>query len=479
MAVERLADEDPLGLRQRNVEEFHRIAFAAAEPKIGRPDPRAARHHHRTLHRVLQLADVARPGVRRERSLGARRKAGHGSSVAGCLPPQKVPGQQGDVFAAVSKRRELQLDGVQPVEQVFAEVTSGHRLAEVGVGGGDDAHIHVPHLRGADPLNLPALEHAQEPGLLSQRNVGDLIEKQGAPVGEFETPDPFGPGVGEGTLDVPEDLALEDPFAKPSRVHGDEVVVGSIRHGMQPPGDHLLTRPVFPGDQHVRVRGTDAFDDLQHRSHRLGFGDELRRALPSEADVLGLEPLGTPQGPRQVDLRPDRGQQPLVVPRLLDVVARSPAHRLHSSVHTCPRGHGDHRQRFVQLAQGPEQVQSLPSGRGVAGIVQIEQHEIEISLLDGALDRVRGRDSRGLVALALQQEEQSLQDVGLVVRDQDACRHRLPTLPENRPFRARAAARRPHSRSARQRGGWSCRQCAHTVDHASPCRSWRHRRATP
>ena len=100
---------------------------------------------------------------------------------------------------------------------------------------------------------------------------------------------------------------------------------------------------------------------------------------------------GTPQRPRKVHLGLDRGEQARSLsPWLLDVVAASSAHRLYSSAHTCPRGHGDHRQSLIQLAQGPEQAQSFLSGGGVAGVVQIEQDQIEIALLDCAPDRIAG-----------------------------------------------------------------------------------------
>ncbi len=67
-------------------------------------------------------------------------------------------------------------------------------------------------MRGADPLDLAGFEDAEEFRLLVHREIGDLVEKQRAPIGQLETADAIGFGVRERAPDVAEELAFENAF---------------------------------------------------------------------------------------------------------------------------------------------------------------------------------------------------------------------------------------------------------------------------
>ena len=60
-------------------------------------------------------------------------------------------------------------------------------------------------------------------------------------------------------------------------------------------------------------------------------------ALVTEQRVLRLEPLAAPQRPAKLDLGAQDGEQPLVVPGLLDEVARAAPHGLDRHVDLTPR----------------------------------------------------------------------------------------------------------------------------------------------
>jgi len=55
-----------------------------------------------------------------------------------------------------------------------------------------NAHVHAARLRGAHALELAGLDSAQQLGLQGLRNIGDLVQKQGAAFGHFEAPDAVG-----------------------------------------------------------------------------------------------------------------------------------------------------------------------------------------------------------------------------------------------------------------------------------------------
>ena len=182
---------------------------AGAQAEIAALHLVALRHQHGALDGVVELADVAGPGVVEQQLHGRVVEAVEALAVALRVLRQEVTGQQRDVLAALAQRRHRDLDRVQPEEEVLPEAARRDLRVEVGVGGRDDAHVGAPRARAADALELAGLEHAQQLGLQVQRDVGDLVEEQRAAVGQLEAADAVALGVGEGALDVAEQLALE------------------------------------------------------------------------------------------------------------------------------------------------------------------------------------------------------------------------------------------------------------------------------
>src|SRR5262245_43964853 len=103
-----------------------------------------------------------------------------------------------------------------------------------------------------DPLEGHLLQHAQQLGLHLQADVADLVEEERPPVGGLEPADLVADGAGEGALDVPEQLALQEPGRQGGAVDLDE---GLARPGavlVQGPGQQLLARAALAAQQHRR-----------------------------------------------------------------------------------------------------------------------------------------------------------------------------------------------------------------------------------
>src|SRR5439155_14200319 len=95
-------------------------------------------------------------------------------------------------------------------------------------------------------------------------------------------------------------------------------------------------------------------------------------------------------------------------------------HRLDGAVDTGPGGHHDDRRRRVEPLEPCEQVQPFrPRGR-VAGVVHVDQEGVEVALVESGKDGAGGSGTLDLVALALEEELESFQDVLLIVGDEDA-----------------------------------------------------------
>ena len=115
----------------------------------------------------------------------------------------------GKSTASRAEGRNLDRQHVEPVEEILAELAGGDPGAEVDVGRSDHAHIDRALIAGADPAHQALLEHAVELYLHRQREVGDLVEEDGAAVGLLEQTAAVAGRPGEAALEVTKELALE------------------------------------------------------------------------------------------------------------------------------------------------------------------------------------------------------------------------------------------------------------------------------
>ena len=336
--------------------------------------------------------------------------------------------ERSDILAAIAQRRELDLDRVEAKEKILAKAPRLDLGVQIDVRGREHAHVHLTRARIADALHLAGLQHAQELRLLMQREISDLVQEECSAIGELEAAHAIGLRIRERSLHVSKELALEYPFGQPAHVHGDEGVVATRRDRVQPARGELLPRSVLAPDQHVRIRGANARHELEHRAHARRIGDDLRRTLAAQDLVLPLESHRPPQRARQLELRVYRGEEPCVVPRLLNVVPRPATHRLDRAVHTPPRRHHDHGHRVVGRLQARKDVEPFHAGGRVARVVEIHEHGIERARLDRAQNLRHRACDLDLEAAPLEHEAQCLEHIGLIVGNENARRTLLSAI---------------------------------------------------
>ena len=92
----------------------------------------------------------------------------------------------GDVASPLAERRDRDLHHPEPVVEILAEAPLLHRLAQVAIAGGDDAHVDLPRLGRAEGPDLAVLEYAQQANLHTRLGLTDLVEEDRASVGDLE-----------------------------------------------------------------------------------------------------------------------------------------------------------------------------------------------------------------------------------------------------------------------------------------------------
>ena len=90
---------------------------------------------------------------------------------------------------ALGQRRDFHDDLGEAIIKVLAEAAVGDHRLEILVGGADDARVDRDRLAPADALDHPLLEEAQQLDLERQRDVADLVEEQGAALGQLDLAD--------------------------------------------------------------------------------------------------------------------------------------------------------------------------------------------------------------------------------------------------------------------------------------------------
>src|ERR1044071_2462992 len=188
---------------------------------------------------------------------------------------------------------------------------------------------------------------------------------------------------------------------------------------MQRAGDEAFSGSVFTRDEHVGIRGSDPADQFEHRPHRGRFGDD-RGAAAAEQFVFRLQALAPSQGAAEIDLVADDGGEAGIVPGFLDEVAGPAAHGFNGQFDICPSGHHHHRQGIVQGPDASQKIQTFLAGGGVAGIIEVHQHDVELAILDRGQDLGGRLDRLGTVTFAFEEEPQGLQNIDLVVGNENA-----------------------------------------------------------
>src|SRR5215813_56710 len=95
--------------------------------------------------------------------------------------------EQRDVTQPVAQRGQSDGENVEAVKKVGAEFAFADQSLERLIGRGYDADFDTDALGAAQPLEDAGLQHAQEPPLYFQQDLADLIQKNRAAVGQFES----------------------------------------------------------------------------------------------------------------------------------------------------------------------------------------------------------------------------------------------------------------------------------------------------
>ena len=197
-------------------------------------------HDNPVFDGSTQFPHIAGPGVSEQKGLDLVTERFEGSVVFLCELTQEGTGKENDIFGAIAEGRHFYSHDVQSKEKVLTKLAGGDQFAQVPVGGGYHSDIDGNGFVRSDPLNGSLGESAEKFYLGGRIYFSDLVEKESAAVGLFETTNAPLVGACEGSLFVTEEFGLKQLGGESCTVDDDEFVGGSTAQIMQSMGDKLL-----------------------------------------------------------------------------------------------------------------------------------------------------------------------------------------------------------------------------------------------
>ena len=164
---------------------------------------------------------------------------------------------------------------MQAVVQIFAEASFFHQLAQIHVGGGDDAHIHFDHFHPAEAHELAFLHHAQQLGLRLEGNVADFVEEDAPFVGQVEEAFLRVHRPGECAFYVPEQRGFEKIGRQVAGVHGHERAIFALRVRVNGACHQLFARAALTLDENRRAARRRLDDEIEHAPHGAAPTDDV------------------------------------------------------------------------------------------------------------------------------------------------------------------------------------------------------------
>ena len=180
----------------------------------------------------------------------------------------------------------MDVEDLQPIEQILAKVATLHRLPQIAVGRGHDADVRLEQPGAAEPLELALLQDAQELGLRRQAHLADLVEEQHAAGGQLDLARLGLLRAREGATLVAEELGLEQLLGERRAVQRDERAALARGGLVDEARDDLLAGAGLAADQDGRIGGGHLRRLLEHALpiSRLPDDDRARLAIDLGAD---------------------------------------------------------------------------------------------------------------------------------------------------------------------------------------------------
>ena len=111
---------------------------------------------------MLQFSDISGPWIVPQFLLGAGVDSEPLFVIFRRIPRQKHFGERQDIFFSFAQRRDLDMNRIDPVQQVFAELLLRHHFRQVSIRRADQADVGRDRQVASDPDDAATLDGRQQ-----------------------------------------------------------------------------------------------------------------------------------------------------------------------------------------------------------------------------------------------------------------------------------------------------------------------------
>src|SRR2546427_6537881 len=255
------------------------LRLARGHPPIeiaeGNAQDRSRCKNDRALDQILELANVPRPAVSRQRLHRLRRNRLDGPVHPARVVLDEMSHEQRDVFRPVAQRRQVDRENVEAIKQVRPKLLLVDERGEVAIRRCDQSRVRAERTAAPQSLELALLEHAEELRLEIEGDLSYFVQEDCPAVGELEPSDALRDRAGEGAFLVAEQLALQQSRWDRGAVQLHESLRAPWAQVVDRARDQLFPRPRLAVDQHGRIRGRHGLGVLQHAAQHGALPDDL------------------------------------------------------------------------------------------------------------------------------------------------------------------------------------------------------------
>ncbi len=261
-----------------------------------------------TLQDIAQLAHVARVVVTHQAGQSGWRQP---DGTAGRHPRQQGFRQQGHVIEPLAQRGQADREGVQTEIEILTEAPLLNHRAQIAVRGGNQAHVRLEELIGADAPEGTGLQQPQQLHLHPERNVAEFVEEERAAPGRLDQTDAPAGRAGERSFLMTEQLAFEQRLGQTGAIDRDERPLGAAARIVDRLRDELLAGAGLALQHGRRIGRSNAGHLFEHAAKcrraadqrmgvRLAVGSAERLHLLDEISDVAL--LGANRRQLDVDI---------------------------------------------------------------------------------------------------------------------------------------------------------------------------------
>ncbi len=163
---------------------------------------------------------------------------------------QRVAHEQEDVIAALTQRRDIDGDHLQPVVQILAKLAGLDLAQQDLVGRGDKAGVHADGTHRADPAETPRVQQRQDLGLHHRIQLADFVQEDRAAICRLDQPLLPADRASERTTLMAKQLGLEQLGRNRRAIDVDELAPSPVGLRVEHARHQALPRSGLAIDQH-------------------------------------------------------------------------------------------------------------------------------------------------------------------------------------------------------------------------------------